>query len=355
MVEPNPEWAAPFFLQTSFAKADMISVVIPVYNESESLATLHAELDRAFQGRGSVEFWFVDDGSQDGSWAALNDLARLDPRVHAIRFRRNFGKAAALTAGFRASRGSLVFTMDADLQDDPAEVPRFLAKLGEDLDVVSGWKRTRHDPWHKVGPSRLFNWTVSTLTGCHLHDHNCGFKLYRREVLDEVNIYGELHRFVPVLAHARGFRVGEIEVHHRARRFGHSKYGLSRLLKGFLDLLTVRFLTRFGHRPLHVLGTIGLVMLLLGGLGLLYLAIAWLLNDGPSGTSPWLILVATLMGVGTQLVSLGILAELITSYNFRPNDAYSVAETLNGPKSAPTAASVPNSTPNQSVQETPDG
>ena len=256
----------------------MTSIVIPLFNEGESLRTLHAELDRVFAdgARGPVEFIFVDDGSRDDSWAVVQELAEGDPRVRGIRFRRNFGKAAALTAGFEAARGEIVFTLDADLQDDPAEIPRFLERLDQGLDVVSGWKRTRHDPWHKVGPSRVFNWMVSTLTGCELHDHNCGFKVYRREVLDEVGIYGELHRFVPVLAHARGFRVGEIVVNHRARRFGPSKYGVTRLIKGLLDLLTVRFLTRFSQRPLHVLGALGLALLVLGGLGLVYMAILWL-------------------------------------------------------------------------------
>ena len=177
----------------------MISVVVPLYNEAESLATLHAELARTFEsgGLGPAEFLFVDDGSRDGSWAVIRALATADPRVRGIRFRRNFGKAAALTAGFRAARGSIVFTLDGDLQDDPAEIPRFLAKLdeGESFDVVSGWKRTRHDPWHKVGPSRVFNRMVSALTGCKLHDHNCGFKAYRREVLDEVD---PLRRAPPV-------------------------------------------------------------------------------------------------------------------------------------------------------------
>lgn len=333
----------------------MISVVIPVYNESESLEALHAELDRAFEGRGPVEFLFIDDGSRDGSWAVTRELASRDPRVRGIRFRRNFGKAAALTAGFQSARGEIIFTMDADLQDDPAEVPRFLAKLDEGFDVVSGWKRTRHDPWHKVGPSRVFNWTVSALTGCQLHDHNCGFKVYRRIVLDEVGIYGELHRFVPVLAHARGFRVGEIEVHHRSRQFGRSKYGFSRLVKGFLDLMTVRFLTGFGQRPLHVLGAIGLLLLVIGGLGLVYLAIEWVLDHGPIGTRPLLIYSATLMGFGTQLVCLGILAELITSYNLRPTDTYSVAETLEGPRPDADAVPVSTTVPTRHVEETSDG
>ncbi len=315
----------------------MISVVVPLFNEAESLAALHDELARAFDGGalGPAEFVFVDDGSRDGSWAAIRSLGGRDPRVRGIRFRRNFGKAAALTAGFRAARGTIVFTLDGDLQDDPAEIPRFLARLAEGFDVVSGWKRTRHDPWHKVGPSRVFNRLVGALTGCKIHDHNCGFKVYRRAVLDEVALYGELHRFVPVLAHARGFRVAEIEVHHRARRFGRSKYGVARFVKGLLDLVTVQFLSRFGQRPLHVLGAVGLALFGLGGLGLAYLAAVWLRGEGPIGTRPLMFYSGTLMGVGTQLLCLGILAELVTSYNIRESDTFSVAETLDPPPDRP--------------------
>jgi glycosyltransferase involved in cell wall biosynthesis len=242
----------------------------------------------------------------------IRSLAAADPRVRGIRFRRNFGKAAALTAGFRTARGSIVFTLDGDLQDDPAEIPRFLAKLeeGETFDVVSGWKRTRHDPWHKVGPSRVFNRMVSALTGCKLHDHNCGFKAYRREVLDEVTLYGELHRFVPVLAQERGFRVTEVVVNHRARKFGRSKYGFARFIKGLLDLLTVHFLSRYGQRPLHVLGALGLAMLAMGGLGLTYLAVIWLMGDRPIGNRPLMFYSGTLLG------------------NIQESDTFSVAETL---------------------------
>ncbi len=319
----------------------MISVVVPLYNESESLPALLAELDRASQGPGldpeAFEFVLVDDGSQDDSWEVIRSLASGDARVRAIRFRRNFGKAAALTAGFSAARGAIVFTMDGDLQDDPAEIPRFLAKLDEGLDVVSGWKRKRHDPWHKVGPSRVFNRMVSGLTGCQLHDHNCGFKVYRREVLDEVQIYGELHRFVPVLAHARGFRVGEIEVHHRARQHGRSKYGVSRFVKGSLDLLTVRFLTGFRQRPLHVLGSLGLVLFGLGVLGLAYLAVVWLLGES-IGHRPLLVYSAAMLGVGTQILATGVLAELVTAYNIRDQDRFSVSDRLEPPASPPSGA-----------------
>ncbi len=308
----------------------MTSIVIPVYNESESLPLLIEELDKAFEGRSEaeVEFVFVDDGSSDESWSVVRSLAARDDRVRGIRFRRNFGKAAALTAGFGAARGDVVFTMDADLQDDPSELPKFFDALARGFDVVSGWKRTRHDPWHKVYPSRVFNWMVSSLTGCKLHDHNCGFKAYRAEVLKEVDIYGELHRFVPVLAHARGFKTTEVEVNHRPRAHGHSKYGFTRFLKGFLDLLTVRFLTRFSQRPLHVLGALGLVLFLIGGAGLFYLAVVWLMGEGPIGARPLLAYSAAFLGVGAQLICLGVLAELVTSYNIRAKDTFSVAETI---------------------------
>jgi glycosyltransferase involved in cell wall biosynthesis len=312
----------------------MTSVVIPIHNEAESLPTLVGELDTVFAGGtlGEAEYVLIDDGSSDDSWAVVRRLADENPRVRAIRFRRNFGKAAALTAGFQTALGTIVFTLDGDLQDDPAEIPRFLEKLAEGYDVVSGWKQTRHDPWHKVYPSRVFNWMVSSLTGCALHDHNCGFKAYRHEVLLEVGIYGELHRFVPVLAHARGFRVSEVVVRHRARRFGASKYGVARFIKGLLDLITVRFLTRFSQRPLHVLGALGLLLLVFGGCGLLYLALVWIRGDRPIGNRPLLFYSAALLGVGTQLVCLGILAELVTSYNIRAEDTYSIAETLEGRK-----------------------
>jgi glycosyltransferase involved in cell wall biosynthesis len=309
----------------------MISVVVPVHDEAGSLETLHSELNAVFGDTvpDPVEFIFVDDGSRDRSWEVLCELAGRDSRITAIRFRRNFGKSAALVAAFQIARGELVFTMDGDLQDDPAEIPRFLEAITKGFDVISGWKKKRHDPWHKVYPSRVFNATVSRLTGCRLHDHNCGFKLYRRQVLSEIGIYGELHRFVPVLAFARGFKVGEIEVKHRARKHGVSKYGISRLIKGFLDLVTVRFLTRFSQRPLHVLGGVGLGLFLLGSLGMLYLAIVWLdPNHEPIGVRPLLSYSLACLIVGVQLLSLGILAELVTSYNIRAEDTFSITETV---------------------------
>lgn len=321
----------------------MLSVVVPVFNEAESLRLLHDELEAALQGLDrEVEFLLVDDGSTDASWRMIAQLAREDQRVRGIRLRRNFGKAAALSAGFQAAAGRAVVTLDADLQDDPQEIPRLLEMLDDGLDVVSGWKRVRHDPWHKVGPSRVFNWLVSRVTGAHLHDHNCGLKAYRREVLDEVHLYGELHRFVPVLAHARGFRIGETEVRHRPRRFGQSKYGVRRFVKGFLDLMTVKFLTGFGQRPQHLLGTVGLLCFLAGTMGLMYLTGYWVaarLHPEwqllPLHQRPAVLYSLGSLLLGAQLMSMGFLAELITAYHLRERDTFSVAERLGTEPAAP--------------------
>jgi glycosyltransferase involved in cell wall biosynthesis len=311
----------------------MISIVVPVLNEKQSLEILQAEIAASARSANlDIEVVFVDDGSRDGSWESIAQLAQSDPRVHGIRFRRNFGKAAALSAGFRAARGELVLTMDADLQDDPAEIPRFLEALAKGLDVVSGWKRVRLDPWHKVWASRMFNFLVNRTFGVHLHDHNCGMKCYRMEIFREVRLYGELHRFIPVLAAARGFRVGEIEVNHRQRRFGGSKYGMRRFMKGFLDLLTVKFLTGFGQRPQHLLGSIGLVSFMAGALGLAYLALIWIWRLWepesflPLHNRPLLTYSLGALLLGAQMMSIGFLAELITAYQGRDEDSYSIAE-----------------------------
>jgi len=312
----------------------MLSTVIPVFNESESLAALHEELEQAArQCECDLEFIFVDDGSTDGSWNVIEQLAHRDPRVSGIRFRRNFGKASALSAGFEAARGEWVMTLDADLQDDPREIPRFLEKMQSGLDVVSGWKKTRHDPWHKVIPSRIFNWLVSQLTGVRLHDHNCGFKCYRHEVFQEVRLYGELHRFVPVLAAARGWNVGELVVNHRARRYGRSKYGLLRIPKGFVDLLTVKFLTGFGQRPQHLLGVVGLLFFVAGSLGLGWLTIYWFVSRIVESLAPvhlheravFYYSIAAIL-LGAQLTSIGLLAELFTAFQSHRHAAYSVSE-----------------------------
>ncbi len=314
----------------------MLSIVIPVYNEEESLEKLHEQIDAVGKANDyQLDIVFVDDGSSDGSWGVIRSLADKDPRVRAIRFRRNFGKAAALNAGFTLARGEMVMTLDADLQDDPAEIPAFLEKMNEGYDVVSGWKKRRHDPWHKVGPSRVFNWMVSKLTGVELHDHNCGMKCYRRQIFDEVTLYGELHRFVPVLAAARGYRVSERVVQHRAREFGRSKYGVTRIVKGFLDLLTVKFLTGFGQRPQHILGTIGLLSFFLGGFGMLYLAAYWVVGQiwpgldlMPLHQRPAVIYSVGLLLLGAQFMTVGFLGELVIAYNQRSERNYSIAETI---------------------------
>jgi len=313
----------------------MLSIVIPVFNEADSLAELHRELCAVAAANGyEMEVIFVDDGSRDDSWKIIRCLSAENPRVRGIRFRRNFGKAAALSAGFAMVRGDMVMTMDADLQDDPQEIPRFLAAMQNDFDVVSGWKQVRHDPWHKVGPSRVFNALVSGLTGVKLHDHNCGMKCYRRDVLGEVRLYGELHRFVPVLAAGRGFRVGEITINHRPRKFGRSKYGFTRFVKGFLDLLTVKFLTGYGQRPQHLLGTIGLSCFLIGALWAIWWAGYWLISRlGIPGIPPLLlhekvghIYAIGLMLVGAQIMSIGFLAELFIAYHEPHQEPYSIAE-----------------------------
>ena len=317
----------------------MISVVIPVFNERDSLPALYAEIAGVARAEQlDLEVVFVDDGSTDGSWQVIAELAREHEAVHGLRFRRNFGKAAALSAGFHAAHGDIILTLDADLQDDPAEIPRFLALLNETksdqrFDVISGWKRVRHDPWHKVWPSRVFNQMVSFLTGVRLHDHNCGMKCYRAEVFREVRLYGELHRFIPVLAAARGFRVGEIEINHRPRRFGHSKYGVRRFVKGFLDLLTVKFLTGFGQRPQHLLGSLGLISFLFGNLALLWLAITWVIRlwypnskYEPLHERALIFYALAALLLGAQMMSIGFLAELVTAYMSRDEDSYSIAE-----------------------------
>ena len=317
-----------------------LSLVIPVFNEVDSLRELHAQIAKVTDERSlDVEIIFLDDGSRDGSWDVIRGLTQSDSRVQGIRFRRNFGKAAALTAGLKAATGDLVMTFDADLQDDPAEIPRFLAKLAEGFDVVNGWKQRRLDPWHKVYPSKVFNWLVSRMTGLKLHDHNCGVKLFKSDVAREIRLYGELHRFVPVLAHARGFRVTEIPVHHRARQHGYSKYGFRRFTRGFLDMLTVSFLIGYGQRPHHMLGWIGLVCFGLGFAGLGYLAIIWLLMNAfhvwpatPIGGRPLLAYSIASTLLGAQAVTVGLLAELIVHYTGRDADTYSVAEVTRSEK-----------------------
>jgi dolichol-phosphate mannosyltransferase len=314
----------------------MLSFVIPVFNEAESLSSLLAEIeDVAAEQSFDYEVIFVDDGSTDDSWNIIVEAHGIDPRVLGVQFRRNFGKAAALNAGFALASGEIVFTLDADLQDDPQEIPNFLEALEtQEVDVVSGWKKKRYDPWHKVGPSRIFNWMVSKLTGVRLHDHNCGFKCYRSAVLEELQLYGELHRFVPVLAAARGWRVGEVIVNHRERLFGESKYGVKRIIKGFLDLLTVHLVTGYGNRPQHLLGSLGLGCFAISGLTMAILTCRWFTDRIMDAPEPinlheralfYFAIAGVLIGI--QLLTAGFLAELITKKTIRNGEIYSVKET----------------------------
>lgn len=300
-----------------------VSIVVPFLNEEETLRTLHGEIADALSGT-DFEILFVDDGSTDSSEQVVRGIVAEDRRASLIGFRRNFGKAAALSAGFRRARGDILITMDADLQDDPKELPRFLAAIAEGADVVCGWKQVRHDPRGKTMPSRLFNAAVNKTFGLDLKDHNCGFKAYRREAVENVNLYGELHRFVPALAKARGYRIVELPVHHRARQFGVSKYGWSRLIKGALDLLTVALTTRYGARPLHMFGGGGLVVGLVGGLILSYLALLWVLGAGPIGNRPLLLFGMLLVLGGAQMIGIGLLGELFLSRSIREDDKYDI-------------------------------
>lgn len=243
----------------------LISFVIPVYNEEESLRPLYEQIMQNIPAECDAEIIFVNDGSTDESVKVIKEIHDEDKRVHLISFRKNFGKAMALESGFRNVHGEIIITMDADLQDDPMEIPHFIAKIDEGYDLVSGWKENRKDPLEKRLPSKLFNKVTSKMSGVHLHDFNCGFKAYKREVVDAIDIYGELHRYIPVLAYRKGFRITEISVHHNKRQFGKSKYGFERYLRGLFDSLTVAFLGKYYDRPMYLFGKVGLMLGLLGG------------------------------------------------------------------------------------------
>ena len=293
-----------------------LSFVIPVLNEGETLSTLYGKIDSVVQSQklGSFEVIFVDDGSTDGSWQCIRELAATHSPVRGLRFRRNFGKAAALAAGFADCRGEIVFTLDADLQDDPEEIPRFLKKIDEGYDLVSGWKKDRQDPLEKRLPSKLFNAVACRVGGVHLHDMNCGFKAYRCEVLPSLNLYGELHRYMPVLAHAEGFSVVEIPVVHHPREHGVSKYGWKRYVKGLLDLITVLATTRYLDRPGHLFGSLGLVSTSFGFLILFYISCMKLIAGVAISGRPLFFLGILLMLLGMQLISLGVIGELLIRF-----------------------------------------
>jgi glycosyltransferase involved in cell wall biosynthesis len=297
---PQPQWPD-------------LSVVIPLFNEEESLKELHQQL-RWTLGRMNLryEILFVDDGSTDRSFQVLRDLKRTDKHIKVIRFRRNYGKSAALSVGFEKAQGNIVVTLDADLQDDPAEIPSLKKRIDDGLDLVSGWKKKRKDPISKTLPSRFFNFVTARLTGIRIHDFNCGLKAYRREVVKTVKVYGELHRYVPVLAHWEGFKVGEVVVQHRPRKYGKTKFGIGRFWRGFLDLLTALFTTRYLRSPLHLFGFWGIVAVC-AGVGIDgWLAVEWYLGRTSLGNRPLFLGGILCIIVGIQFISIGLLGEMIS-------------------------------------------
>lgn len=306
-----------------------LSIVVPAYNEAESVPLLHEQIRAAVEPLGLAwEVVFVDDGSTDGTRDALRALQAADSHVVVAEQRRNSGKSLALNTGFALARGAILITMDADLQDDPNEIPNLLAKLDEGYDVVSGWKFQRQDPLSKRVPSWIANHVTAWMTGLRLHDMNCGLKAYRAEAVHELHLYGDLHRYIPILAHYNGFRVTEIPVVHHKRRFGRSKYGPGRLLRGGLDLLTVLFLNNFRYRPLHLFGGAGLLLLLAGFLVNAYLSIEWFQGMRPLSQRPLLTLGVLLMVMGVQLGTIGLLAELVVSVVQRQEDPLRITRTV---------------------------
>jgi len=292
-------------------QTDLVSMVIPFRNERENLAPLYTSLAAVTEPlANSFEFIFVDDGSTDGSADIVEQIISRDARVKLVQFRGNFGKTQALSAGFAHAQGAVILTLDADLQDDPREIPRFLDKLSEGYDLVAGYKKTRHDPWHKVWASRVLNAAIRFITGIGLHDVNCGFKCFRREVVSEIVLYGDLHRFIPVIAHWRHFRVAEIVVQHFPRIHGESKYGFRRLHGGLIDLFMVAFLWRYERSPFRLFGGLGMATGFTGLLICFYLSTLWFLGMGPIGNRPLLHLGILLVLTGLQLICLGFLAEL---------------------------------------------
>lgn len=306
-----------------------LSVVIPVYNEGENLNSLYSQLKSVLENLGKAyEIILVDDGSTDDSFLIMERLHGEDHNVKVIQLRRNFGKAVALSAGFTWVQGKIIITMDADLQDDAREIPNFIKKLNEGYDLVSGWRFKRRDPVSRTFPSRLFNSLTATLTGVKVHDFNCGFKAYRKEVIESLDLYGELHRYIPALAHWKGFNVGEIKVEHHPRAHGKSKYGVERLFRGLTDLFTVMFLTKYMKKPLHLFGAVGVFLLLIGFIINAYLAILkFVLRQGIGGR-PLLLLGVLLMLIGFQIISTGLVGEMIVSTRDKGEKGYVVRKVL---------------------------
>lgn len=314
-----------------------ISIIIPLLNEEESIPELHAWILRTLAPAGlTYEVIFVDDGSTDQSWKIIEDLSTGNPDVKGIRFRRNYGKSAALSSGFAVALGQVVITMDADLQDSPEEIPELFRMItAEGYDLVSGWKKKRHDPITKTIPSRFFNWVTRKTSGIKLHDFNCGLKAYRHDVISSIEVYGEMHRYIPVIAKYAGFtRIGEKVVAHQSRKYGVTKFGIDRFIKGYLDLLSITFVSKFGRRPMHFFGMIGTIMFVLG-----FLAAAWLgaqkiynLQHGIKSIlvteSPYFFISLTLMIMGTILFVTGFLAEMLSRMSLERN-RYLVSRTVN--------------------------
>jgi glycosyltransferase involved in cell wall biosynthesis len=328
---------APNLLRDSYEEDVNVSIVIPLLNEAENLELLHAQLQRVLDAMDrTCEVVLVDDGSTDGSLQLLQQLHAQDGRVRVIRLRRNFGQTAAFAAGFDFSRGDVIVTMDGDLQNDPADIPRLLEKIDEGYDVVSGWRVRRQDRFlTRRLPSRIANFIISQATGVKLHDYGCSLKAYRREVLSNVKLYGELHRFVPALASWMGIRVAEIPVNHAPRRFGRSKYGLRRSTKVILDLLTVKFLLDYGTRPIQIFGFLGMLCFVTGtGLGV-YLSYLKLFEYIALRERPLLLLAVLLVVLGVQLIIMGLLGELVvrTYHEAQDKPIYVVREVLGGPTS----------------------
>lgn len=302
-----------------------LSIIIPVYEEELSLRKLFDKIRISLKllDINQYEVVFVDDGSTDNSWKIIYEIC-LENHEHAkgIRFRKNIGKSAALNTGFRVARGDIIITMDADLQDDPEEISHMISELNKGFDLVSGWKKTRHDPIEKVFASKFFNYVTTKISGVHIHDFNCGFKAYRSEVVKKLRIYGELHRYIPVLVHNLGFRVGEIPVKHHSRKYGKSKYGLERYFKGFMDLLTIMTITKFFYRPNHLFSGLGIFFGSVGSLSLCYLFILWLIGERPIGDRPLLLFGIMSILLAVQLVSVGLLSEIFlrTSYKDKEID-----------------------------------
>lgn len=307
-----------------------LSFVIPVFNEESSIEILYYEILENVK-KYEYEIIFVDDGSTDKSFQILKELGTKDSQVKVLKFRKNFGKAAGLQSGFDLCTGDIIFTMDADLQDNPDEIEHFIEKIAEGYDLVAGWKKKRHDPLSKTLPSKLFNLVTQKTFSLKLHDYNCGFKAYKKEVIKEIDVYGEMHRYIPALAHARGFLVTEIPVLHRKRSFGKSKYGIERYIRGFLDLLTVKLVTKYIHSPLYLFGGVGLLFFLSGSSISFYLTISKYVFGNSLTNRPLLFLGVLLIMVGVQLFSVGLIGELLVNQNRKINkkSQVSIAEKIN--------------------------